>query len=606
MTKEFRIHKSGQSHSLAYNSGANAASTKAAGLGFRGPRNRNAAGKSAKTVSEKDLLLRDILRAIVKNSRDEALKLLDIAVRQYPEDASFHMYRGEVLLRQSNFNQALTCFAVALKLQPSNARILASIGGALYMMKRNSEAKEFFQAANLLDPTLVIAASNLVHTSLTESDWGFYSNIDQMIKVLASDPVEGSPFNLLALVDDAALQKKRLAERDRLLRKTVVANKHFKRKKVKERRIRLGYFSCDFFDHATMFLLGQAFARHDRDRFEVFVYDYGPDKGCAEQQLVRKAADTYRQVNKLSDEGLAKLAREDGIDIAIDLKGHTNGNRLPVFAFRAAPVQVSYLGFPGTTGMKDMDYFVADPVSIPTDQRQHFSEKILYMPDSYQINDNTRPHPETVPTRAELGLPEEAFVFCSLNNPNKVTPAEFDVWMQLLHEVPDSVFWLLAPDQNLRDNLLKEAQARGIGPDRIVFAGRVSPSQHLARLPQADLFLDAFNCNAHTTASEALWSGVPLVTKMGKQFAARVAASVLTAVGCQDLITETVEDYHDLALKLAQDRAALDAIRARLKGNITTTPLYDTETFVKNFEDLMEKAIQRYDAGLKPKHISLG
>lgn len=560
---------------------------------------------SGKGAAQNKVAFQEAMVAVVENNFAKARTILDRAIPLFPDDVNLLRLSGDVFLKENDRDKALMAYMAGLGVNPLDTQTLSSIGKLLIVMNKNNDAKGFFLAAHRTNPTDVFAAYNLIHTSMIESDWGIFDNMRSLLRLGDKAPLDVQPFALLSVTDNPGLHKSRVMARTNAVMKTVRENKSFDRTSVEGRKIRLGFFSSDFFNHATMLLLGRFFELIDRERFEVYLYDYGTQPENEIQLRVKDAADIYHNVRELSDFELAELARKDGVDVAVDMKGFTRDGRLAVFASRAAPIQVSYLGYPGTSGLSTMDYFVADNVTVPQEMRQYFSEKILYMPHSYQVNDNSRVHPEVTPDRSALGLPEEAFVFCSLNNPNKVTPQEFDVWMKLLHEVPDSVLWLLAPTEFLQQNLLREAAARGIGADRLIFAGRVSTPDHLARMKQADLFLDAFNCNAHTTASEAVWSGVPLVTKVGKQFAARVAASVLTAIECPDLVTKTTDEYFALALKLATDPALLADIKQRLADNLYTTPLYDSQSYVRSFEALMEKAILRYEAGLKPKHLSL-
>lgn len=545
------------------------------------------------------------MRAVVARDYGEARNILDQGVARYPEDIDLIRLSGDLYLRDGDRNKALMSYMAGMKINPLDTQTLCSMGGLLVDMGNLSSAKGFYMAAHRTDPTDAFAAYSWIYASMFESDWTFFEKLPELLRLGDDAPLDVQPYALLAVFDDPALHKRRVEARSRALMQTVQENAVFQRSSVKGRKIRIGFFSNDFYVHATMLLLGRFFDLIDRDRFEVVIYDFGTAEDNQIREGVEGAADIYRQVSALSDHELVQLARQDGIDIAVDMKTHTKGGRIAVFAERAAPVQVSFLGYPASSGLPSMDYFVADAVTVPPSLQKHFSEKLIYMPDCYQVNDNTRPHPETLPTRADYGLPDQGIVFCSLNNPNKVTPAEFDVWMKLLRDVPDSVLWIMAPEEVLQQNLLAEAAARGVGADRLVFAGRLSVEEHHARMGVADIFLDAFNCNAHTTASEAVWSGVPVITKAGQQFAARVAASVVTAIGCPDLVTETEEDYYQLAYNLATDPEALSRMKQRLKDNLWTTPLYDSEAYVRNFEALMEKAILRYEDGLKPDHLSL-
>ncbi|MEL0438615.1 O-linked N-acetylglucosamine transferase family protein [Phycobacter sp. K97] len=551
-------------------------------------------------------LLDDAMALVVAGDFPGARELVDAGLISYPDNYVLHRLSGDIYLRQNNMNEAMKGYMNAMGLNPLDTRTLNSIGSWLSIMKNYHDAKGFYLAAHNTNPMDACAGYNWIHCCMKDGDWSFFEKLPQILRLGDKHPMEVQPFALLGVTDNPALHKIRVEARSKLMMKTVKENKRFSRTSVQGRRIRLGFFSDDFREHATMLLMGRFFDLIDRERFEVCIYDYATSEDTASvREDLKKSADIYHNVRDISDHELAELARKDGVDVAIDMKTFTKGGRLAVFAERAAPVQVAFLGYPGTSGLPTMDYFLADEITVPPSQRQHFSEKILNMPNCYQVNDNTRKMATEIPTRAEFGLPDDAFVFCSLNNPNKITPAEFDVWMKLLRNVPDSVIWLFAPSETLRENLLREAAARGIGPDRVVFAGQVTMAMHQARMSRADLFLDAFNCNAHTTASEAVFAGLPIVTKAGKQFAARVAASIVTAIGCPDLVTETVEEYYDLAYKLATDREALNEVKQRLKDNLWTTPLYDSEQYVRDFENLMEKAILRYEEGSKPKHMSL-
>ncbi|GLO70190.1 hypothetical protein MACH17_17070 [Phaeobacter inhibens] len=546
-------------------------------------------------------------QAFIEGDYQRARELTTQALVIEPENATLHAEIASSFMQEKKYELALKHLMGALKLEPTSPKWLSAIGTILFLMDKLSDAVGFFEAVYQLDPENAMNVSRLVQSQMNLCDWSAYEDQKNKLRILDNDPANGDPFTTLLYVDDGAFQKKRAVMKTK--KKATISNRKvarkFDRSPVAGRKIRIGYFSCDFFNHATMFLMARHFELHDRDKFEIYIYDYSAQPDNVMRQRVLTSADCYRQIENMKDEDVAELARADNLDIAIDLKGYTKHARPAIFGFRAAPVQVSYLGYPSTTGMPTMDYFLADAVTVPKEARRHFSEKILYMPNCYQVNDNSRERSKVMPTRGEMGLPEDAVVFCSFNNHNKVSPTEFDIWMELLKEVDYSVLWFLAADEAVRANILKEAEARGIPADRIIFAGRCSTPDHVARLPLADIFLDTFACNAHTTASEMLWSGVPVVTKPGEQFAARVAASIVTAVGCPELIAETDEEYRALALRLANQPEERQALREKLKANIPTTPLYDTEQYVRDFEALMEKAIQRYDDGLKPDHLSL-
>jgi predicted O-linked N-acetylglucosamine transferase (SPINDLY family) len=351
--------------------------------------------------------------------------------------------------------------------------------------------------------------------------------------------------------------------------------------------------------------MAELFERHDKSKFELIAFSFGPETNDEMQIRVSQAFDHFINVASLSDLEVALLSRELGIDIAIDLKGVTQDYRLSIFSYRAAPIQVSYLGYPGTLGVDYIDYLIADKTLIPKQSQQHYSEKIVYLPNSYQVNDRHRAIAPTQFTKQELGLPEDAFVFCCFNNNFKITPDIFDSWIRILKAVDSSVLWLLQDNPTVALNLQKEAAQRGLDPARLVFAGRMDLPEHLARHNAADLFLDTTPCNAHTTASDALWAGLPLLTCMGETFASRVAASLLNAIGLPELVTETQADYEALAIDLAKTPAKLKALKEKLERNRLTTPLFDSELFTKHLEASYMQMYERYQADMKPEHIEV-
>ncbi len=375
------------------------------------------------------------------------------------------------------------------------------------------------------------------------------------------------------------------------------------RPKTRSERIKIGYFSADFHDHATMYLMAGVLRQHDRSAFETFAYSYGRSKSGEWRKRAENDVDHFFDVTDQSDRQIVDLVRSHALDIAIDLKGFTAYTRSQLFQYRLGPIQINFLGYPGTMGAEFIDYIIADPVVIPAEQRQFYSEKVVYLPHSYQPNDNERPISTSNTTRSDVGLPEDSFVFCCFNNNYKISPTEFDIWMRLLHKVDGSVLWLLRSNEWAERNLQNEAAARGIDPSRLVFAPKMPHSEHLARHKHADLFIDTFNYNAHTTASDALWAGLPVVTKQGKQFAARVAASLLKAVGLPELITETEEEYEELITELTEHPEKLAKIREKLKENRITNPLFDTARYTRNFERGLTQVYDLYLNSKEPEDI---
>jgi predicted O-linked N-acetylglucosamine transferase (SPINDLY family) len=367
-------------------------------------------------------------------------------------------------------------------------------------------------------------------------------------------------------------------------------------------RLNIGYFSADYREHALPSLVAGLFERHDRARFKLIGFAFGQDTGGRMRSRVSAAFDRFIDVHGKSDVEVIRMARDMEIDIAVDLTGFTTGCRPHVFAGRAAPVQINYLGYPGTMGAEYMDYIIGDPVVIPEEARQHYTEKVIYLP-CFQANDTQRQIADRVFTREELGLPPEGFVYCCFNNNYKFTPAVFDCWMRILGRVEDSVLFLYAANEPAVVNLKNEAAARGISPDRLVFGKALPHAEYLARYRAADLFLDTLPFNAGTTASDALWAGLPVLTCAGEAFAARMAASLLHAVGLPELVTHHLDDYENLAVELAQHPDKLPAIRQKLMQNRNTTILFDTPFFAKNLENALEAVYERSQAGLKPENI---
>ncbi|HUO02147.1 MAG TPA: hypothetical protein VMU31_05165, partial [Rhizomicrobium sp.] len=374
---------------------------------------------------------------------------------------------------------------------------------------------------------------------------------------------------------------------------------------AKPARIRIGYFSANFHNHAVMYLMAQLLERHDRTRFEVHAYSYGPDTNDEMRQRTRKGVEFFHDVRTSDSRAIAEQARRDGIDIAIDLMGHTENARSEIFVYRAAPVQIHYLGFPGTTGMSSIDYLIADGTIIPEDHEAFYSEKIIRLPHTYLPSDDDREISPRSMTRAEIGLPEHGVVFCCFNNSYKIGPREFAIWMRLLGGIEGSVLWLSGTNPWAEANLRAEARKQGVDPKRIIFTERLPMAEHLARHRQADLFLDTFHYNAHSTASDALWAGLPIITVIGRGFPARVAAGVLATIGLPELVTQSAQDYERLALELAREPEKLVALKAKLAGLKVNSPLFDTERFTRHLEDGYAQAYQRYLDGNAPAHITV-
>ena len=535
---------------------------------------------------------------------EEAVACFERAVRIRPDYADAHNNLGLALRALERKEEASASFRHALRAQPDHIDAHINLGNILQEFHHKDQAIACFETALRLKPDYDAVRAQKLHQQAHICDWDAIAAEAAAIPRLGIAGDSVSPFAMLTL-EDAPERHRVRSELYATQNLGDIVAEPIARPAARPGKLRVGYFSADFHNHATMYLMARLFELHDRDRFEIHAYSYGPAKHDEMQQRVRGSVDVFHDVRALDDQAIAELARRDGLDIAIDLKGHTGEARLGIFARRAAPVQIAFLGYPGTTGAAFIDYLVADKVVIPDAERRHYSESIIYLPGSYQVNDDSRPISPRAITRAEAGLPEDAFVFCCFNNNYKITPVEFDIWMRLLGKVENSVLWLLKINASVDVRLYAEARKRGIDPARIVFAGYLPHADHLARQRHADLFLDTFDCNAHTTASDALWAGLPLLTRTGRGFASRVAASLLRAVGLAELVTDSAEAYEALALELATNPGRLAEIRARLAANRLTEPLFRTEDYARKIEQAFELAYQGWLDGNPPVDIAV-
>ena len=546
---------------------------------------------------------------------EEALAAYDSALAAKPDYADAVYNRGQPLMDAMRFEEALASYTKAIALRPDFAKALNGKGIALQKLGRVAEAlasynaalaitpdpetlnncgglllaaKRFEEARNRFSSALEIAPGNdhafggLAAAALNLCDWPLVAELAPEVRsrTEAGRP-SVDPLILMGYHDDPALQRQASEnyQRDRMPQ----APRPLPARAISPGRIRIAYLSADFRTHPVASLIAGLFEHHDRSRFEVSGISLGPNDRSAMRTRLEVGFEHFHDVQDLTDQDVAKLLTKINTDIAIDLNGHTQGARLGILAFRPAPVQVSYLGFPGTTGANFIDYLIADRVVLPAEQQCFFSEKIVYLPHSYQVNDSARKI-AAVPDRRAAGLPDTGFVFCSFNNNWKITAPIFAIWMRLLTAVPGSVLWLIEDNAGASGNLRRAAVAHGVDPDRLVFAPRVREAEHLARHRLADLFLDTLPYNAHTTASDALWSGLPLLTCRGASFPARVGASLLQATGLPELVTESLAEYEALALKLAKDPSLLKALRDKLAGNAARAPLFDTDCTRRDLE----------------------
>jgi len=507
---------------------------------------------------------------------DEALAAYDLLLARDPRAFDGLYNRGVILSQKNAFEDALASLDQAALLQPGMAAIHYNRGVVLAGLNRNGEALAAYDRALALDPGYAPALPNRIMVMLNLCAW------DRVAQLAPGEALKASPLTFLGINEDKALQRQRGAAAAKALTPKPLPPL-WRGGTYRHDRIRLAYVSADFREHAVAFQLAPIVERHDRTRFQVIGISLGPSDDSAIRQRLMEAFDRFHDFAALGSEDIAQRLKDMEIDIAVDLGGHTGLSRFQTFAHRFAPVQVEWLGYPGTTGADCMDYLIADAVVAPDEDQSFFSEKLVHLPHSYFPTDPDRAIAPT-PSRAEAGLPETGFVFCCTNNSWKIARPVFAAWMRLLDQVPGSVLLLKAAPADVRANLEREAAALGIASNRLIWAGDLPLAEHLARYRAADLFLDTLPYNAHATAADALWAGLPVLTVMGKAFAGRVAASLLHAIGMPELVTDNLADYEALALATARDPARLAALKEKLARNIGITPLFDADRFTRNLE----------------------
>ena len=524
---------------------------------------------------------------------ENAIKAFNRALEINPKYTAALNNRGNAKKHLRKTSAAILDYSEALKIDPDYLPSLKNISSCYEVKKDYNRCLSALRRVAKLEPTSFDVLCKIIYLERQICDW---SRPQERVEVLTKKIIElsekdhsrpaPSTFSLLNLIDDPEFHLRATQNYTREKVGTLLRDPFLDYKKSTGRKkIKVGYFSADFHDHATMHLMIKALESHDKKKFEITAFSFGPElKDDAYQNRVKNCVHNFCNVSGMSDIDIANLGRKLKLDIAVDLKGHTTDCRPKIFAFGAAPIQISYLGFPGTLGDKNIDFIIGDEYVTPLEDEKYYTEKIIQMPHSYQVNDNTKKISRKKFTKKEEGLPENGFVFCCFNNNYKISPDEFDIWCRILTKVPDSVLWLFESNVIASNNLKKEAEKRGVKSDRIIFAERRPVAEHLARHKLADLFLDTFFYNAHTTCSDALWSGVPVVTKMGASFPARVGASLLSAAGLAELVTKTNEEYENLALELALNPKKLAKIKSQLSKNKTKKPLFDTEKFVKDLE----------------------
>jgi protein O-GlcNAc transferase len=535
---------------------------------------------------------------------DAALISYNKAIDLDPHFADAHLNRGTVLMALDRWNEALASLNRAIALAPDSADAHFKHGEVLYQLMEPFDAIGSFDRALALKPNSILMLRRRTEARMSVCDWhDLESDVERIKAAVNSDlPLPAAPLPISALIDDPDLQHRaaRIWVREKFPPDNTLGDIA---QRPRGDRIRIGYYSPDFRSHPVAGLTADLFDLHDRSRFEITAFAFGPPAADSMRKRLEQSFDRFLDVRDRSDLQVATLSRELGIDIAVDLAGFTAHGRTNIFALRAAPIQLSYVGFLGTMGASYMDYLIADAIIIPPASQEHYSEKIIYLP-SYQVN-SKREISERQFTRQELGLPPQGFVFCCFNMLYKLQPDTFEIWMRILRRVPDSTLFICTDNADHERSLLRAAERSGVSANRIVFGRRLKREEYLARFRTMDLFLDTWPYTAGATASDALWVGLPVLTCVGRSFASRSASSVLQAIGVPELITTNPRQYEDSAVELARDAERLTAIRRKLVDQRHTTLLFDTPSFTSHLESAYLEIWQRYQSDLPPEHVHI-
>ena len=562
------------------------------------------ANQKAKEINPQDAEVHNNLGNVLEKLEkfDEAQNNYRQAILLEQNYTEAYYNLANLLNKLGRFDEAEINYIQAIKLRPNFAEAFNNLAKLLKELGRFNESIINFKKSLKINPELVTAEAEILFLTASIGDHSNFKNLDKESSRLGISTKSVEPFFGLSWVDNPAEQLQRSINYVTEKFKRYPINLSVKPKML-PKRIKIAYVSGDFYNFPTMHLLAGVLEAHNRECFEIYAFSYVLRQNDEMRKRIKLGVDHFVDVNNLSSIEIAKLIQNYNIDISIDINGYTRKSRSEIFQYRMSPIQINYLGYPSTMGANFIDYIIADPVTIPDENRDFYSEKIIYMPHTYQANDDKRKIARTNSKRVDFNLPDKGFVFCCFNQIYKISPKEFNIWMRLLKNVNNSVLWLIKSNKWVEQNLSKEAKRQGIDPSRIVFAEKLSHSKHLARHKHADLFIDTFNYNAHTTASDALWAGLPIVTKQGKQFSARVTSSLLTACGLPELITKNEKEYEDLIYELATNPKKLKTISLKLSENKKNKPLFNTKQYTNNFENGLQKAYDLYFNGEHPKNI---
>ncbi len=518
----------------------------------------------------------------------EAEKSFRKVIEIKPDFAEAHSNLGNILKDLDKLQEAELSYRKAIEIKPNYAMAYHNLGNILKDVGKFYDAINHYKKAIKLNNKLSIAKSSLIESKGIICDWG---NKDTETNWLDKLGIEGSSVNPMGLfcIEDNPL--KQLKRAKKLYKET-----YFKKSKplanFKNKKIHIGYFSADFRAHPMMFLMGSMFKLHDKSKFQIYLYSFVREEDKY-TKLARDSGCIFRDIKELNDIEAVELARSDQLDIAIDRMGYVKGSRMNIFSYRVAPIQIHYLAYPGTLGSDNIDYLIADNIIIPKGYEKFYNEKIIRMPSCYQCNDDKKEICNEPISRKEFNLPDKGFVFTCFNANKKITPNEFDIWMRLLRQIQGSVLWLYQSNKYSSENLIKEAEKRDVDSNRLIFANSLPLEKHLARHTLGDLALDTFNYNGHTTTSDALWAGLPVITKIGESFAARVSASILTSMGIPELITNSEEEYEEKAINIAQNPDEIIRLKSKLAKLKKTSQLYSSELFTRSLEDKFMKLVQK-------------
>lgn len=567
----------------------------------------------------------------------QAELLVKDALAIVPDDALLHLNYGNILLKKCDFTSAISIYSKTISINPTIAEAYNNRGIAFTELMQEQLALTDFTIALSLKPDYLEAYYNNINLLIELKLWNEASTLcrkamhidphyedllciylgikfqvcdwdnllqmtEDFIVSIKLDKVITNPFRTLFVADDPTLHKIASTNFANNLNSSTITYS-LPPFSTSHDKIRIGYYSADFHNHATSYLIAELFELHDKSRFELYGFSFGPNTSDSSQIRIKRSFDTFIDIREMSDLEVVELSRKLGITIAVDLKGYTLHNRFGIFAKRCAPIQVSYLGYPGTMGSNFIDYIIADRTVIPNNQVANYIEKIIFLPFSYQVNDSSKTIANGDLKKSDFGLPNVGFIFCCFNSSHKITPHIFDIWMEILLVVENSVLWLLEDNELSVKNLRNEALIRGVSADRLIFAKHMKLEHHLDRHKFADLFLDTLPYNAHTTASDALWAGLPVLTCLGKSFASRVSASLLNSLNLTDLICNNLLEYKSKALFLAKNPSSLNSLKNQLNTNKYTSPLFNTALFTSHLETAYTEIHRRYSDGKQPSHI---